>query len=101
MNEIIIRLMSFYLLIVGVWRLGNSTISASPRSKSSQLTKDARKYNPLHDLFAVKSMVLWSVHALSNFNSDEFNEKGVISHKKFAWGLFWILLAIALQQTVN
>ena len=101
MNEIVIKLMSFYLMFVGVWRLGNSTISVSPQTKSSQLTKDTRKYNPLYDLFAVKSMILWSLHTLRNFNSDEFNEKGVISHKKFAWGLFWILLAIVLQQSVK
>ena len=101
MVETIIKIVSFYLFLIGVWRLGNSTISVSHRTATSRLNRDAKKYNPLCDLIAVKSVFVWTWDSLINFNHDGFDKSAAISHKKFAWGMFWILLAIMLQQVVK
>lgn len=99
--KIILQILGFYLVFVGTWRLANSTTHSPIGAEPSINREKEEKYNPLWDLVAIKEILVWIFMTLRGFNKPGRFTGAAILHKRFNWGLLWLLLGIALQFIVN
>lgn len=96
MQKIYFQITSFYLVFIGTWRLASATKRA-PMGDLGQYQEEEEKYKPLWDLFFPHKIVIWMFRTLASFNKPGSFAKAVIMHKKFNWGLLWLMLGIIIQ----
>ena len=87
----------FYLIFIGTWRLATATTSAPAGTKVFNLSDEEQVYNPLTDLFSPHKVLIWIYQTAKSFRRPGQYTNAVICHKKFNWGLLWLLLGIAIQ----
>ena len=88
---IILRILGFYLIVIGTWRLATAT-----RETPIGEGLFPKKYKPWKDLFSPHKVIIWMCKTLVSFNKPDFTS-AVIFHKKFNWGLMWLLVGIIVQ----
>lgn len=93
----LIHIFGFYLIFIGTWRLATSTTAAPVGDKVFRLKDEEQVYNPLTDLFSPHKVVIWIWQKLKSFKKPGHYTNAVICHKRFNWGLIWLLLGIAIQ----
>ena len=93
----LIYILGFYLILIGTWRLATATTSAPVGTKLFDLSDEERVYKPLTDLFSPHKVLIWIYQTLRSFRRPGHYTNAVICHKKFNWGLLWLLLGIVVQ----
>ena len=93
----IIHILSFYLVFIGTWRLATATTRAPIGSNVFAQQDDEQAYNPLRDLISPHKVLIWFYHTVVSFKKPGHYTSAVILHKKFNWGLLWLLLGIVAQ----
>ena len=91
MKTYLFQLSSFYLFLIGLWRLDNSI------QKDLEFEPASRRYNPLRDLFSLKKVFLWVGQSIKDFPKDDYPQEASITRSQFLWGFVWIVLAVILQ----
>lgn len=95
--RILLWIASFYLIVVGTWRLANATIKRPMGGDWREYERREEQYNPLSDLTAAKDICSWLSRTIKSFRSPGSFTDVVILHKHFNWGLMWLLLGLTLQ----
>ena len=93
----VIHILGFYLVFIGTWRLATATTSHPIGAEVSNLKDAEEAYNPLTDLISPHKVIMWICRTLKSFKKPGCYTKAVICHKKFNWGLIWLLLGIVVQ----
>ena len=92
----IFNLFGLYVTIIGTWRLANATIK-QPIGNFLEVSEEDKVYNPLQDLLSPHKVVIWFFNTVTTIKHEGGIYNCVICHKKFNWGLFWLLIGIVLQ----
>jgi len=96
-DMIIIHILGFYLIFIGTWRLATATRKAPIGADVYSQKYEEQAYKPWKDLCSPHKVILWMCKTLASFNKPGDYTDAVILHKKFNWGLLWLLLGIAVQ----
>lgn len=97
--KLFLQIMGVYFVIVGTWRLATSTIRKPIGIDIKEIEHRVKemKYNPLCDLVCPHKIAIWMWSTICTFNKrGEFTDAGIM-HKRFNWGLLWLLFGIILQ----
>jgi len=97
MLKISLQILGFYLVFVGTWRLANSTTHSPVGTELLINREKEEKYNPLLDLLAIHKIIKWFFLTIVSFNKPGRFTGVAILHKRFNWGLLWLLFGIVLQ----
>ena len=93
----LIHILGFYLIFIGTWRLATATTSAPVGTEAFNLRDEEQVYNPLTDLFSPLKLLIWICQTVKSFRKPGHYTNAVICHKKFNWGLLWLLFGITVQ----
>ena len=96
MTHHILSLIGFYLAVIGTWRLANAT-QQKPIGNFMQKADKDNSYNPLKDLVSPHKVIIWFFQTMRSIHATGTLTDCVILHKQFNWGLWWLLLGIAIQ----
>jgi len=94
---IAIHIIGFYLVFIGTWRLATATTKLPMGEAMFQQRDEEQAYNPLMDLVSPHKVLVWIFKTILSFNKPGYYTSAVILHKKFNWGLLWILLGLIIQ----
>ena len=94
---IILQILGFYLIFIGTWRLATATMKAPIGADLFSQKDEEQAYKPWKDLFSPHKVILWMHETLASFNKPGNFTSAVILHKKFNWGLMWLLAGIVIQ----
>lgn len=97
MIHTLLQILSGYLVLIGTWRLANSTEKKPRLAELRQYQHEEETYNPLKDLLAIKDIFLWMFWTVKEFRTPGYVNEAVICHKKLNWGLLWLMSGILLQ----
>jgi len=92
-----IYILGFYLVLIGTWRLATATTKWPMGSDLLQQRDEEQAYNPLTDLVSPHKVLAWMFMTILSFNKPGNYTDAVILHKKFNWGLLWVLLGLIIQ----
>ncbi len=95
--KIILEILGFYLVIIGTWRLANSTVRSPVGADLWTFKESEDNYNPILDLLSIHKVFIWILSTIKSFNKKGQLTGAAILHKQFNWGLLWLLLGIMLQ----
>lgn len=93
---IILQILGFYLIFIGTWRLATATTKAPIGADLFSQKDEEQAYKPWKDLYSFFKVIIWIYKTLASFNKPDFTS-AVILHKKFNWGLMWLLVGIMVQ----
>lgn len=96
-DMIIIQILGFYLIFIGTWRLATATRKAPIGADVYSQKDEEQAYKPWKDLCSPHKVILWMCKTLASFNKPGDYTDAVILHKKFNWGLMWLLAGIIVQ----
>jgi len=94
---IMIHILGFYLIFIGTWRLATATIKHPIGADLFRQEDEEQAYKPWKDLFSPHKVIIWMYRTLASFNKPGNFTDAVILHKKFNWGLMWLLAGIIIQ----
>ena len=97
MLRIIIHIIGFYLVLIGTWRLANATVKVPIGNEMFLYKEQEEDYNPLRDLVCPHDVFAWMLRTIVSFNKPGRFTGSAILHKKFSWGLMWLLFGILIQ----
>jgi len=97
MLRIVIHIIGFYLVLIGTWRLANAAAKAPIGGEMYLYKEQEENYNPLGDLFCPLEVFVWMFRTIASFSKPGRFTNAVILHKKFSWGLMWLLFGIFMQ----
>lgn len=95
--RITLGIASFYLILVGTWRVANATADAPIGPNLSKYEQKEKEYNPLSDLIAVREIGSWFLRTIRRSKRSGSFASAVVLHRHFNWGLIWLLSGLTLQ----
>ena len=97
MEHLFIKIIGFYLVLIGTWRLATATVQAPIGQSLFDYRKEEENYHPLRDFVSIKEIFIWIKETAMSFNKPGRYTSAVILHKKFNWGLLWLLIGMSIQ----
>ena len=94
--EILFDIIGFYLVFIGTYRLANST-RQKPGGDFSAVADEDDKYDPFADLKNPSEAFRWMKNTFTNRKEPGKFYDAVVLHKKFNWGLLFLLFGIFIQ----
>ncbi|MCK4786325.1 MAG: hypothetical protein KAV87_21385 [Desulfobacteraceae bacterium] len=92
-----IHILGFYMVLIGTWRLATATTKLPMGEAMFQQREEEKAYNPLTDLVSPHKVLVWIFMTILSFNKPGNYTSAAILHKKFNWGLLWVLFGLIIQ----
>ncbi len=93
----VMDILGFYLIFIRTWRLATSTGKSPIGTELFKYKEEEQKYFPLKDLVSPHKVLVWMFKTVLSFKKAGEFSTAVILHKKFNWGLLWLLVGITIQ----